>query len=115
MRGPDRLGAGTRPRPAWAAARGAWPGPARRSGLDHHQTFLGYLPHGPGRALLGVAAGPDPAVGHLVGPPGGDLVDQDPAEVERAGRLQGGADVAGEDGGLEPEAGVVGQAQGLGR
>ena len=59
-------------------------------GLDDDQARLGHLADRVGRALAGVAGVADAAVGHLVGAPGGHLVDEHAAEVERAGRLERG-------------------------
>ena len=55
----------------------------RPSVADDHQARLGHLVHGVARPLAGVARVLDAAVGHLVGPVGGRLVDRDAAEVER--------------------------------
>jgi MFS family permease len=82
-------------------------------GLQHHQARLGHLVHGVGRSLARVPAVAHAAVGHLVRTPGGDLVDEHAAEVERARRAQRLAQVGGEDPGLQPVPGVVGEAQRL--
>ena len=63
--------------------RGSAPRPGR-SHLDDDEALLGHLAHRVVRALAGVAAVADAAVGHLVGAPGRHLVDQHAAEVERA-------------------------------
>ena len=62
-------------------------------GLDDDQARLGHLLHRVGRALAGVPGVTDAAVRHLVGAPGGYLVDQDATEVERAYRLERRRDV----------------------
>ena len=86
------------PRPARRApgARGPagrWTGPVAADGLggpgpsgaeDDHLD-LGHLADRVGRALPGVAAVAEAAVGLLVGPPRRHLVDEHAAEVERAG------------------------------
>ena len=96
-------------RPARVGPTGRGP----RSALQGDEALLGQLHHREGGALAGVARVLDAAVGLLVGAEGRHLVDQDAAELERAGRLEAAADVAGEDAGLEAELGVVRHLQRL--
>ena len=62
--------------------------------LQDDETLFGHLAHGPGGAFAGVAGGLDAAVGHLVGAERRRLVDDHAAELEPAGRVEGGPEVA---------------------
>src|SRR5207342_3714915 len=75
--------------------------------LQRDEALLGQLLDGEGGALASVAGVLDAAVGHLVGAEGGDLVDQDAAELERGRGLEAAADVTREDPRLKAELGVV--------
>src|SRR5581483_12210734 len=82
-------------------------GPGPRSPLNDDETLFGHLAHGPGRALLRVAGGLDPAVGHLVAAEGRRLVHDDAAELEPLGRRERAVERAREDARLEAEARAV--------
>src|SRR5512133_819302 len=77
------------------------------SRLENDEPLLGHLADRVGGAFLRVARALDAAVGHLVGPERGSLVDRDPAELERLGRRERRCDRAGEDPRLEPVVGSV--------
>ena len=83
-----------------------------RSELDDDQALLGHLAHRVVRAFLGVAAVLHAAVGHLVGAERRHLVHGDATEVELVRGPQRGAQVVGEDRGLQPVAAVVRQREG---
>ena len=74
--------------PARVVAAVPLPGGVELYALQGDEALLGQLEDRVGGALAGVARVLDAAVGHLVGAEGRDLVDQDAAELERAGRLQ---------------------------
>src|SRR5690242_21660788 len=83
------------------AARGPTCGPISPSRLEADQPEFGHLLDGVRRALPGVSGVLHPAVRLLVGPGGGHVVDQHPAELQCPGGLQRLAEVAGEDAGLQ--------------
>src|SRR5581483_884332 len=75
--------------------------------LNHDETLFRHLADRPGWALLRVAGGLDPAVGHLVAAEGRRLVHDDAAELEPLGHVEGRVEGAREDARLEAEAGAV--------
>src|ERR1700760_1179000 len=89
---------------------------ANRGGLqrdvgEHQEPALGHLLHGVAKPLPPVPRLLRPSIGHLVRPEGGDVVDDDPADLQLPVRQQDPADIAGEDAGLQAVPGVVDLAE----
>src|SRR6266566_7439833 len=77
--------------------------------IENHQSFVSEFANRVSGALACVARILDAAVGHLVGPERGRLVDDDAAELELLRGVQRSLELAREDPGLEPVARAVGE------